>query len=419
MVDIDLGRLHRWECDYDTFLDRKAQQLEIDAKMAQQVATKLKHEEVWVRQGVQARRTRSQDRVNALIELRKVHRARRTHATLQLEIDQGDRSGKLVKELVGVTKRYADNTLIRNLNLTIRRGDRLGILGPNGCGKSTLLRILLEDEPVDAGTVKSGTRLQVAYFDQVRAQLDHDMSVADAIADGRSYVTINDREVHVVTYLANFMFTPEHARSPVKVLSGGEQNRLLLAKLFSLPANLLVLDEPTNDLDVESLELLEELLLDYAGTVLLVTHDRAFLDNVVTSLVVFEGNGKLTEYVGGYSDWRESGHDFALPTVPAAAEKIEQAQPVGAIDHKARRQHGKVIQQQAKALARVTADIEKTEVAIARLHEQMAAPGFYEQASATRDERLAELARAESALEALYARWEALELDASQQGTAT
>ncbi len=407
IVDLEFGRLNRWDCNYATFLERKELQIEAQSKQEAREDDKLSREEAWLRQGIKARGTRNQGRLRALYKLREERRARNRQGSLKVAIDAGSRSGSVVKELRGVSKSYSGQKLIENLDLTIRRGDRLGLLGPNGCGKSTLLRMLLDGEAPDGGTISSGTRLQVAYFDQIRGQLDPNKSVADSIADGREYVSVKGENIHVVTYLGNFMFSPEHARSKVRVLSGGEQNRLLLAKLFSLPANLLVLDEPTNDLDIQSLELLEERLLEYDGTVLLVTHDRTFLDNVVTSVLVFEGDGVATEYVGGYSDWREAGHDFARIELPGS--QPQPADAVVKINHDARRQSRKAVQQQAKELERVTVDIERTEAKIARLHAEMAQPGFYDGPSDNRDACIDALARAEATLATLYGRWEALE----------
>ena len=311
IVEVDRGNLVRWDCDYKTFLERRDHEREVEQIHNKKFDINLKKEEAWIREGIKARRTRNEGRVRALEQLRLEHQKRRTQSTLKLAVDSGSASGKIVKELVNVSKSFDGKAIISDLDLIIQRGDRIGLLGPNGCGKSTLIKILLEGLAIDAGEVISGTKLAPAYFDQVRGQLNPEQSVKDYIAQGREYISINERDVHVVTYLANFMFNPEQARAPIRTLSGGEQNRLLLARLFSLPTNLLVLDEPTNDLDVESLELLEELLLEYTGTVLIVSHDRSFLDNVVSSLLVFEGQGQVTEYVGGYNDWLRGGGSFA------------------------------------------------------------------------------------------------------------
>ena len=264
----------------------------------------LAQEEIWIRQGVKARRCRNEGRVLRLEQLRRDRSARRDKlGKVEMTVETGERSGKLVAELTDVSKAYGGRTLINNFSCRIQRGDKIGLLGPNGVGKSTLLKIILGDIAPDAGDVKLGTKMTVAYFDQLREQLDENMTLADTISQGADFVEIGGQQKHVISYLGDFLFPPERARSPVKSCSGGERNRLLLARLFTQPANVLVLDEPTNDLDIETLELLEELLANYDGTLFLVSHDRAFLDNVVTQVIAFEGDGKLQEYVGGYEDW--------------------------------------------------------------------------------------------------------------------
>ena len=264
----------------------------------------LAQEEVWIRQGVKARRTRNEGRVLRLEQLRRDRAARREKVgKVEMSVDTGDRSGKLVAELSNVCKSYDGRKIIDDFSCRIQRGDKIGLLGPNGCGKSTLLKIILGELPPDKGQVKLGTKISVAYFDQLRAQLDDEATLVDTISQGSDFVEIGGQKRHVISYLGDFLFAPERARSPVKSCSGGERNRLLLARLFTQPANVLVLDEPTNDLDIETLELLEELLANYDGTLFLVSHDRAFLDNVVTQVIAFEGDGKLIEYVGGYEDW--------------------------------------------------------------------------------------------------------------------
>ncbi|MGB8516487.1 MAG: ATP-binding cassette domain-containing protein, partial [Gallionella sp.] len=264
----------------------------------------LAQEEVWIRQGVKARRTRNEGRVLRLEQLRRERAARREKVgKVEMAVETGERSGKLVAELENVSKAYGERVLVKDFSCRIQRGDKIGLLGPNGAGKSTLLKMILGQLEPDSGTVKLGTKIAVAYFDQLREQLDDNATLADTISQGADFVDIGGQKKHVISYLGDFLFAPERARSPVKSCSGGERNRLLLARLFTQPANVLVLDEPTNDLDIETLELLEELLANYEGTLFLVSHDRAFLDNVVTQVIAFEGDGKLQEYVGGYEDW--------------------------------------------------------------------------------------------------------------------
>ncbi|MEX2489557.1 MAG: ATP-binding cassette domain-containing protein, partial [Pseudomonadales bacterium] len=412
IVDLDRGRLSRWDCDYHTFLARRAHQLEVEEAHNREFDRRLQKEEAWIRQGIKARRTRNEGRVRSLEKMREARKQRRVSGKLKLDVDAGHRSGQIVNELENVSKSYDDKVLIRDLNLIIQRGDRIGILGPNGCGKSTLLKILLGRETPDQGRVKIGTNLEIAYFDQVRDQIDPDQTVAETIGDGRDYVSINGNNTHVVTWLSNFLFTPAQARSPVRVLSGGEQNRLMLAKLFSLPANLLVMDEPTNDLDVESLELLEELLVEYQGTVLLVTHDRAFLDNVASSLLVFEGNGILKEHVGGYSDWVAAGGSFdhwfqgkrgQSDTIPTSEQEVP------ASSHTERKADKRARQKRERELASLPDKLDKLEERIALLHEKIADPRFFQQPGDQQQKVRDQLADAESERETLFTRWEELE----------
>ena len=304
IVELDRGRLVDWGTDYDTYLERKDAALAAEAREWSEFDKKLAKEEVWIRTGIQARRTRNEGRVRSLEALRVERGARRDRlGTAKLQAQEGERSGRLVAEARGVSFARGDRQIVRDFTTTITRGDRVGLIGPNGAGKTTLLRLLLGDLAPDTGTIRIGTGLEVAYFDQLREQLDPERSVFDSIADGADFVEVNGGRKHVTGYLQDFLFAPERARTPVRALSGGERNRLLLARLFTRTFNLLVLDEPTNDLDIETLDLLEELLLDFSGTLLLVSHDRAFLDNVVTSTLVFEGGGRVGEYAGGYTDW--------------------------------------------------------------------------------------------------------------------
>ena len=304
IVELDRGKLASFPGNFSAYQTIKERMLADEAVVNAKLDKVLAQEEVWIRQGVKARRTRNEGRVLQLEQLRRERAARREKiGKVEMNVDSGERSGKLVAELSKVSKSYDGREIIDDFSCRIQRGDKIGLLGPNGCGKSTLLKIILGELPPDKGQVRLGTKITVAYFDQLRAQLDDEATLADTISQGSDYVEIGGQKKHVISYLGDFLFPPERARSPVKSCSGGERNRLLLARLFTQPANVLVLDEPTNDLDIETLELLEELLANYDGTLFLVSHDRAFLDNVVTQVIAFEGNGKLIEYVGGYEDW--------------------------------------------------------------------------------------------------------------------
>jgi len=411
IVEVDRGQLVRWDCDYKTFLERREHEREVEQTHNKKFDINLKKEEAWIREGIKARRTRNEGRVRALQQLRLERQKRRTQGTLKLAVDSGSASGKIVKELINVSKSYDAKPIITDLDLVIQRGDRIGLLGPNGSGKSTLIKILLEGLEIDSGEVVSGTKLAPAYFDQVRGQLNPEQSVKDYIAQGREYISINDREVHVVSYLANFMFNPEQARAPIRTLSGGEQNRLLLARLFSLPTNLLVLDEPTNDLDVESLELLEELLLDYTGTVLIVSHDRSFLDNVISSLLVFEGAGRVIEYVGGYNDWLEGGGSFAA--LANAADKFnptaKAAVAEAPMSFEERKKAKAALKKRERELAQIPDRIDELELEMASLQAKIAAPSFFQASAADQDLLYASVAEKEAEMDILMARWEALE----------
>lgn len=304
IIELDRGNLETFSGKFVDYQRRKAEMLEVEATHNQKFDKVLAQEEVWIRKGIQARRTRNEGRVRQLEALRLERAARRDKAgKVNIAVDAGEQSGKLVAELENISKSYGDKPIIKNFSCRIMRGDRVGLLGPNGAGKSTLLKLILGELQPDTGTVQQGTKLSVAYFDQMREQLNEEMTLTDTISQGSDFVEINGKRKHVISYLEDFLFAPQRARSPVKTLSGGERNRLLLARLFTRPANVLVLDEPTNDLDIETLELLEVLLQEYTGTLFLVSHDREFLDNVVTQVITFEGNGVLCEYIGGYEDW--------------------------------------------------------------------------------------------------------------------
>ncbi len=407
IIELDRGRLTSWPGDYDAYIAGKTEQLEVEARHQALFDKKLSQEEAWIRQGIKARRTRNEGRVRALKALREERRARRERSgTADLRLEQGSLSGKRVLEVEQVSLGFDGRTVIRDFAVTILRGDRIGIIGPNGVGKSTLIRVLLGEQKPDSGVVQRGTRLEVAYFDQQRAQLDPQAKLMDSVADGRLSVTINGRNKHVAGYLQDFLFPPERLQSPVSTLSGGERNRLLLARLFAQPANLLVLDEPTNDLDVETLELLEELLLDYHGTLLLVSHDRAFLDNVVTSTLVFEGDGRIGEYVGGYSDWlrqrqtaaRESKSDaMAGPAKPLPP----QAKPAG--------KPKKITYKDQRELDALPARIEALETEQAQLHAAVNDAGFYQRPPDDISAALERLEAIARELEACYERWGILE----------
>ena len=401
IVEVDRGRLHSFACGYDTFLRRRDARLQIEAVADADFDHKLAQEEIWIRQGIKARRTRNEGRVRTLEQMRQQRQQRRERAgNARLQIQEADRSGDLVVEAKGLTFGYGEQPIIRDFSTLIMRGDRIGAVGPNGSGKTTLLRLLLGQLAPDAGRLRHGTRLQIVHFDQLREQLDPDQSAAHNIAYGQEYLSIDGRRRHVYGYLQDFLFTPERARTPVSVLSGGERNRLLLARLFTRPANLLILDEPTNDLDLETLELLEERLLEYRGTLLLVSHDRTFLDNVVTSLLVLEGDGGVHEYVGGYSDYlRQRQPPVAVKEKPASQPRPRRERP-------RIRKLGFKEQRELEALPE---RIETLEEEQERLHAQLSDPAFYQRQEGEEiagvQERLQKL---ESELEAAYERWEEL-----------
>ncbi len=364
IVELDRGKLASFPGNFSAYQAIKERMLSDEAVVNAKFDKVLAQEEVWIRQGVKARRTRNEGRVLRLEQLRRERAARREkQGKVEMNVETGERSGKLVAELVDVCKRYGDRTLVDKFSCRIQRGDKIGLLGPNGAGKSTLLKMILGELEPDSGTVKLGTKIAVAYFDQLREQLDENMTLADTISQGSDFIEIAGVKKHVISYLGDFLFPPERARSPVKSCSGGERNRLLLARLFTRPANVLVLDEPTNDLDIETLELLEELLANYDGTLFLVSHDRAFLDNVVTQVIAFEGDGKLMEYVGGYEDWVRVQKFQAAKTVVApipakAVEKItEKPKPSSKLSYNEKKA--------LAALPQQIADLEQEQIDIA------------------------------------------------------
>jgi ATP-binding cassette subfamily F protein uup len=413
IIELDRGRLTSWPGDYDAYVAGKAEQLEVEARHQALFDKKLSQEEAWIRQGIKARRTRNEGRVRALKALREERRMRRERSgKVDLRLEQGSLSGKRVLEAEHISLGFDGRPVIRDFSVSILRGDRIGIIGRNGAGKSTLIRVLLGEQEPDSGVVQRGTRLEVAYFDQQRAQLDPQATLMDSVADGRLSVTINGRSKHVAGYLQDFLFPPERLQSPVSTLSGGERNRLLLARLFTRPANLLVMDEPTNDLDVETLELLEELLLDYQGTLLLVSHDRAFLDNVVTSTLVFEGGGHIGEYIGGYSDWLRQRQATGRESTRAATGEATKPSPPPAKRAEKKRKLSYKDQRELEALP---ARIETLETEQAQLHATMNDAGFYQRSPDDINVALERLEAIARELEICYERWGILE----EQSTAS
>jgi len=402
IVELDRGRLTSWPGSYEKYLEKKAAALDAEAREAERLDKKLAQEEAWLRQGVKARRTRNEGRVKALVRLREERAARRAQiGDMRMGIDASEQTGKVVFEAKHVTKAFAGTVIIRDYSQRILRGDRIGLIGPNGSGKTTLLRLLVGDLEPDSGTIARGTRLQVAYYDQQREQLDPERTVVDTINDGNTTVVINGQPRHIIGYLADFLFPRERALSPVKSLSGGERNRLLLARLFAKPANVLVLDEPTNDLDIETLELLEELVGDFDGTVLLVSHDRVFLDRVVTSTLAFEGDGRVVEYVGGYDDYlrQRSRPESERAPGPASTEQTRQRRP------KPRR----LSYHEQRELEALPAHIAALEVEQMRLREESASAEFYKSAADHIHGVLARLDAIAQELEVVLERWMELE----------
>ena len=403
IVEIDRGRLTSWLGDYATFLRKKHEWLANEAITQDKFDKRLAEEEAWLRQGVKARRTRNEGRVRALMAMREERAARRELAgAVRLQIEAARSSGQLVLEADAVTKDYGSKPVVRDFSARIMRGDRIGLIGPNGAGKTTLLRLLLGELAPDRGEVRRGANVEVAYYDQQREQLDPERTVYDTLGDGNDTVTVDGRSRHVNAYLRDFLFPAERAQSPVKALSGGERNRLLLARLFTRPANLLVLDEPTNDLDLETLELLEAQLVEWPGTLLLVSHDRAFLDNVVTSTFVFEGGGRVEEYLGGYADWlRQRAPLAAEPDVPP----VQRTQPPARVST----QPKKLSFKERRELNELPARIEALEAEQRALGTTIAAPDFYRQPAAAITAALERTHAIEQALGDLYARWDALD----------
>ncbi|RDX35431.1 ATP-binding cassette domain-containing protein [Kangiella sp. HD9-110m-PIT-SAG06] len=409
IIEIDRGQLTSWPGNYDNYLRRKEERLAAEEKQNSEFDKKLAQEETWIRQGIKARRTRNEGRVRRLEAARKERSERRNLiGNVDMKAQQAEVSGKKVIEATGISMSYQGRQLIDDFSTLIMRGDKIGIVGPNGCGKSTLIKILLENLQPEQGTVKLGTKLDIAYFDQHRAQLDESKSAMDNVSDGKDMMVINGKERHVISYMQDFLYTPERARAPITALSGGERNRLLLAKILAKPSNLLILDEPTNDLDIETLELLEDMLENYSGTMLLVSHDRDFINNVVTSSIVFEGNGQVNEYVGGYDDWlRQRDLKQAKPSSKAKSG-------AKASNEKPRAKSAKLSYKDQRELEKLPADIAEVEQKIEQVQETMASPDFYQQESDKITQTNADLEALESKLEQYFERWE--ELEAMKEG---
>ena len=407
IVEIDRGQVTSWPGDYDNYLRRREERLHAERQANALFDKKLAQEEVWIRQGIKARRTRNEGRVRDLLQLRRERAARREiGATAKMTLAGAQASGRKVIEARHVDFAWGERAILKDFSTTILRGDRIGIIGPNGSGKSTLLQVLLGTLAPQRGEVVAGTGLQIAYFDQHRATLREDQSALDNVAGGREYIELDGQRKHALGYLQDFLFSPERARAPITRLSGGERNRLLLAKLFAQPSNLLVMDEPTNDLDIETLELLEELLAAYRGTLLLVSHDRAFIDNVVTSTLVLEGNGRVGEYVGGYSDWLRQRPATAAP-VPVA--RHADASPNGAQEKAGAPARRKLSYKDVRELEQLPGRIETLESEIAQRTQAMHDPAFFKQDNAAIVAANAALGELQRQLDAAYARWQALE----------
>ncbi|WP_437202975.1 ATP-binding cassette domain-containing protein [Planctomicrobium sp. SH664] len=404
ILEIDRGKLFDWTCDYETFLKRKQAQLDAEEKQNALFDKRLAEEEVWIRQGIKARRTRNEGRVRALKAMREERSQRRNKiGNVRMQAGEADRSGHLVMEAKGVGFSYGDRLILQNFSTIITRGDKVGIIGPNGAGKSTLLKLILGTHQPTSGSIRHGTNLQVIYFDQLREQIDEEKTVVENVGEGQETLQIQGQSRHIYGYLQDFLFSPERARRPARYLSGGERNRMLLARIFKRPSNVMVLDEPTNDLDAETLELLEELISSYAGTVLLVSHDRTFLNNLVTSTIVLSGDGTVREYDGGYDDYirqRDAAAKSESPT-PAVTAKPATAAPPTAPKNK-------LSFKERKELEQLPERIEELENESSQIHEKMASPTFFKQPPreiALVNQRLEEIT---ANLQKLYARWEDL-----------
>lgn len=407
IVEIDRGKLTSWPGNYANFLKRKEKALEDEEVANARFDKKLDQEEVWIRQGIKARRTRNEGRVRALEKMRKEFAGRiKQDGKARIHIEEAGQSGRKVVRARNVSYSYGDEDVIKNFSINIVRGQRIGLIGNNGVGKTTLLRLLLGHLEPQSGTLKRGTNLKIGYFDQLRQSLDLEKSVAYNVGEGRTYITLNGKERHIVGYLKGFLFSPKRSMMPVKALSGGERNRVILAKLFTRPANLLVLDEPTNDLDIETLEVLEQRLCDYTGTLIIVSHDREFLDNVVTSTIVFEDDGRIREYVGGYTDWLRQGHQLTEIDNPVGIEARKRKATAPQRDKK----KVKLSYNEQRELEQLQPEIESLEATIAALQETVSAADFYTQAKEQVRGKLQDLSVAEVLLEQRIERWSELEM---------
>lgn len=413
VVELDRGQLVSFAANYDRYLELKEKALEEEERQNALFDKRLKQEEAWIRQGIKARRTRNMGRVRALRAMREERKQRRERVgNASFSVEDAARSGRLVVEAVGAGFRYPDGkSIIRDMNLTIMRGDKIGLVGENGTGKTTLVRLLLGDLEPTEGRIRLGTNREVAYFDQLRGELDPDSNALDNLAEGREFIEINGQQKHVLGYLQEFLFSPERARSPVRVFSGGERARLMLAKLFSKPANILVLDEPTNDLDVETLELLEAQLVAFSGTVLVISHDREFLDNVVADTIALDGSGVVKEYVGGYSDWRRQGGRFnaEMRSEPVKSKLAPAEAPPAKPKAQTKPRPAKLSYKLKLELEQLPGKINELETALAAMQDEVSGADFYTRPQAEVTEKLERLAETEANLEAMIERWMELE----------